>query len=40
MTLSLAHTTMLLTHGASSAWFASCRPVIELAQRNHAADAN
>jgi hypothetical protein len=41
MTLSPAHTTMLLTHGAPSAGFASCRPVIEPAQRtNDAADAN
>ena len=41
MTLSIAHTTMLLTHGALSAGFASCRPVDEPAQRiNDAADAN
>jgi len=41
MTLSLAHTTMSLTHGALSAGFASCRPVIEPVQRtNDAANAN
>ena len=41
MTLFKAHTTMLLTHGAISAGFASCRPVDEPAQRtNDAADAN
>lgn len=40
MTLSLAHTTMLLTHGAPSAGCASYRPVIEPMQRtNDAADA-
>lgn len=39
--LSQADTTMLLTHGALSAGFASCRPVDEPAQRTHdAADAN
>ena len=43
MTLSTAHTTMLLTHGAFSAGSASCRPVIGFGQRmrtNDAADAN
>ncbi|HEV2775458.1 MAG TPA: hypothetical protein VGV90_07695 [Solirubrobacteraceae bacterium] len=41
MTFSTAHTTMLLTHGALSAGFVSCRPVDEPAQRtNDAADAN
>lgn len=41
MTLSTAHTTMLLIHGALSAGFVSCRPVDEPAQRtNDAANAN
>ena len=43
MTISTAPTTMLLTHGALSAGFASCRPVVGLGQRmrtNDAADAN
>jgi hypothetical protein len=40
MTLSTAHTTMLLTHGAISAGFAACRPVDEPVQRtNDAANA-
>ena len=37
--LSQAHTTMLLTHGALSAGFASCRPVIVPAPRIRANDA-
>ena len=38
--LSQAHTTMLLTHGALSAGFVSCRPIDEPAQRtNYVADA-
>jgi hypothetical protein len=39
--ISQAHTTMLLTHGALSAGFASCRPVDVPTQRtNDTADAN
>jgi len=38
--ISQAHTKMLLTHGALSAGFASCRPVDVPSQRiNDAADA-
>ena len=39
MTLFKAHTTMLLTHGAISAGFASWRPVDELGQRMRTNDA-
>ena len=39
MTFSTAHTTMLLTHGALSAGYAPCRPVIVNGQRMRTSDA-
>jgi hypothetical protein len=39
MTISTAHTTMLLSHGALSAGFASCQPVVGFGQRMRTNDA-